>query len=132
MTPQPHSSALRTSDFDYDLPESLIAQTPIEPRDHSRLMSLSRTDGSIRHHRFYDLPQLLRPGDLMVFNDSRVMPARHFVAHAPLAAQSNCCCYHDFRPASGAPSDAPDACCAPEPSSRSPAKAVQCAAKSLK
>ena len=76
MTPQPHSSVLRTSDFDYDLPESLIAQTPIEPRDHSRLMSLSRTDGSIRHHRFYDLPQLLRPGDLMVFNDSRVMPAR--------------------------------------------------------
>ena len=68
--------ALRTSDFDYDLPESLIAQTPIEPRDHSRLMSLSRTDGSILHHRFYDLPQLLRPGDLMVFNDSRVMPAR--------------------------------------------------------
>ena len=68
--------ALRTSDFDYNLPESLIAQTPIEPRDHSRLMSLSRTDGSILHHRFYDLPQLLRPGDLMVFNDSRVMPAR--------------------------------------------------------
>ena len=76
MTSKIDSGTLRTSDFDYDLPESLIAQTPIEPRDHSRLMSLSRTDGSIRHHRFYDLPQLLRPGDLMVFNDSRVMPAR--------------------------------------------------------
>ncbi len=76
MTSEIDGDTLRTSDFDYDLPESLIAQTPIEPRDHSRLMSLSRTDGTIRHRRFYDLPQLLRPGDLMVFNDSRVMPAR--------------------------------------------------------
>ena len=76
MTSETDSGTLRLSDFDYDLPESLIAQTPVEPRDHSRLMSLSRADGSIRHHRFYDLPQLLRPGDLMVFNDSRVMPAR--------------------------------------------------------
>ena len=76
MTPLTDSDVLRTSDFDYELPESLIAQTPVEPRDHSRLMSLSRADGSIRHRRFYDLPQLLRPGDLMVFNDSRVMPAR--------------------------------------------------------
>ena len=76
MTAQTHDNTLRTSDFDYELPESLIAQTPIEPRDHSRLMSLRRADGSIRHHRFYELPQLLRPGDLMVFNDSRVMPAR--------------------------------------------------------
>ena len=76
MTPQSRSDALRTSDYDYELPEPLIAQTPIEPRDQSRLMSLCRTDGSIRHHRFYDLPELLRPGDVMVFNDSRVMPAR--------------------------------------------------------
>ena len=76
MTSQTHGGILRTSDFDYELPESLIAQTPMEPRDHSRLMSLCRADGSIRHHRFYELPQLLRPGDLMVFNDSRVMPAR--------------------------------------------------------
>ena len=67
---------MKTSDFDYTLPSSLIAQTPMEPRDHSRLMSLSRADGGIEHHRFYDLPQLLYPGDLMVFNDSRVMPAR--------------------------------------------------------
>jgi len=76
MTPPTHCGILRTSDFDYELPESLIAQTPIEPRDYSRLMSLCRADGSIQHHRFYELPQLLRPGDLMVFNDSRVMPAR--------------------------------------------------------
>ena len=64
------------SDFDYSLPSSLIAQTPIEPRDHSRLMSLSRADGGMGHHRFYELPEMLRPGDVMVFNDSRVMPAR--------------------------------------------------------
>ena len=76
MTPRTHAGVLRTSDFDYELPEALIAQTPIEPRDHSRLMSLRRADGSIQHRRFYELPQLLRPGDLMVFNDSRVMPAR--------------------------------------------------------
>ena len=76
MMSQPHGGVLRTSDFDYELPESLIAQTPMEPRDHSRLMSLRRADGSIGHHRFYDLPQMLRPGDVMVFNDSRVMPAR--------------------------------------------------------
>ena len=67
---------MKTSDFDYELPESLIAQTPMEPRDHSRLMSLCRADGGIGHHRFYELPKMLRPGDLMVFNDSRVMPAR--------------------------------------------------------
>ena len=70
------SSPLKTGDFDYDLPEGLIAQTPVEPRDHSRLMVLSRTDGSIAHRRFYDLPDYLRPGDVLVFNDSRVFPAR--------------------------------------------------------
>ena len=69
-------SDMRLSDFDYSLPSSLIAQTPMEPRDHSRLMSLSRADGSMRHHRFYELPDMLRPDDVMVFNDSRVMPAR--------------------------------------------------------
>ena len=67
---------MRLGDFDYELPESLIAQTPMEPRDHSRLMSLCRADGGIRHHRFYELLKLLRSGDTMVFNDSRVMPAR--------------------------------------------------------
>ncbi len=67
---------MRTDDFDYELPQALIAQTPIEPRDHSRLMTLERKDGAIGHHRFYDLPKLLRPDDVLVFNDSRVMPAR--------------------------------------------------------
>ena len=67
---------MKTSDFDFDLPQELIAQTPIEPRDHSRLMVVSRADGSIGHRHFYDLPELLRPGDVLVFNDSRVIPAR--------------------------------------------------------
>ena len=67
---------LKTSDFDYDLPPELIAQTPVEPRDHSRLMVVRRADGRISHAHFYDLPEYLRPGDLLVFNDSRVVPAR--------------------------------------------------------
>ena len=67
---------MKTSDFDYHLPKELIAQTPIEPRDRSRLMVVSRRDGSIQHRHFYDLPEYLRPGDVMVFNDSRVFPAR--------------------------------------------------------
>ena len=65
-----------TSDFDYHLPKGLIAQTPIEPRDHSRMLVVSRDDGGLRHRRFYDLPDFLRAGDLLVFNDSRVFPAR--------------------------------------------------------
>ena len=67
---------MRTSDFDYDLPRGLIAQTPMEPRDHSRLMVVSRDDGSVRHRHFFDLPEYLCDGDLLVFNDSRVFPAR--------------------------------------------------------
>jgi len=69
---------VRTSDFDYELPPELIAQTPIEPRDHSRLLVVNRADGSIAHRHFYDLPDLLRKGDVLVFNDSRVLPARLF------------------------------------------------------
>ncbi len=67
---------MKTSDFDYDLPPELIAQTPIEPRDSSRLMVLDRADGSISHRRFYELDRLLCEGDVLVFNDSRVLPAR--------------------------------------------------------
>ena len=66
----------KTSDFDYELPQDLIAQTPAEPRDHSRLMLLDRDTGRSVHRRFYDLPDCLREGDLLVFNDSRVFPAR--------------------------------------------------------
>ncbi len=67
---------VKTSDFDYNLPVELIAQTPVEPRDSSRLMVLNRSDGSIEHRIFPDIADYLRPGDVLVFNDSRVMPAR--------------------------------------------------------
>jgi len=67
---------MRTEDFDYHLPHELIAQTPIEPRDSARLLVMRRSGGSLEHRHFYDLPDLLREGDVMVFNDSRVIPAR--------------------------------------------------------
>lgn len=67
---------MRTSDFDYYLPQELIAQTPIEPRDQSRLMVVSRSDGSIREHKFFEIVDYLQAGDVLVFNDSRVIPAR--------------------------------------------------------
>jgi len=67
---------MKTCDFDYYLPKELIAQTPIKPRDSSRLMIINRADGSLRHRYFYDIVELLQPGDVMVFNDSRVIPAR--------------------------------------------------------
>ena len=62
--------------FDYDLPPELIAQRPAEPRDSARLLVVSRTDGSLSDHTFRELPALLRPGDLIVVNDTRVMSAR--------------------------------------------------------
>ena len=67
---------MKTGDFNYSLPPELIAQTPIEPRDQSRLMVLNRSDRSLKHHRFYEIVDYLRPGDVLVFNDSRVIPAR--------------------------------------------------------
>ena len=73
---------LKTKDFDYFLPEEQIAQTPVEPRDSSRLMVLSRKEKSITHRHFYDLIDYLRPGDCLVMNDSRVLPAR-LLGHRP-------------------------------------------------
>lgn len=67
---------LKLSDLDYDLPEELIAQTPASRRDESRLLHYRRADRSITHRKFSDLPKLLRAGDLLVMNDSRVAPAR--------------------------------------------------------
>ena len=64
------------TDFDYDLPEELIAQTPCEKRDHSRLMVLDRHDGAVQHEYFFDVKKYLRPGDTLVFNNTRVIPAR--------------------------------------------------------
>ena len=69
---------LKTEEFDYTLPPERIAQTPVEPRDASRLMVIDRETGRIAHHHFYDLPNILRPGDVLVANDSRVIPARLF------------------------------------------------------
>ena len=67
---------MKKSDFYYNLPESYIAQTPVEPRDHSRLMQIDRADGNITHRHFYNLCDILKKGDLLVVNDSRVLPAR--------------------------------------------------------
>ncbi len=69
---------MKTSDFFYNLPEELIAQTPVEPRNSSRLMVLSRDSGAVEHRHFYDLPEFLRPGDCLVLNDTRVLPARMY------------------------------------------------------
>ncbi|MBP6886704.1 MAG: tRNA preQ1(34) S-adenosylmethionine ribosyltransferase-isomerase QueA [Oscillospiraceae bacterium] len=67
---------MKTSDFYFELPEELIAQHPVEPRDACRLLCLDRKTGAVAHRHFYDLPDLLEPGDLLVLNDSRVLPAR--------------------------------------------------------
>ena len=69
---------MRTVEFDYELSPDLIAQSPVEPRDSSRLMVVDRQTGEILHKRFYELPEFLRPGDLLVHNESRVIPARLF------------------------------------------------------
>src|SRR5678815_5942434 len=67
---------MKTSDFDYDLPETSIAQTPVEPRDSSRLLVLHRDTGSLEHRIFRDVGDYLRAGDLLVLNQTRVIPAR--------------------------------------------------------
>ena len=72
----------KTKDFYYDLPEELIAQTPLEKRDTSRLMVLDRNSGEVTHKHFYDILDYLKPGDCLVMNDSRVLPAR-LLGHRP-------------------------------------------------
>jgi len=67
---------MNTHDFYYNLPEELIAQEPIEPRDHSRMLVMDRQTGELCDRHFYDLPSFLRPGDCLIVNDSRVLPAR--------------------------------------------------------
>jgi len=69
-------TALQTSDFDYDLPSELIAQIPIEPRDRARMMIVDRAQAQIDHRHVTDLPDILQAGDLLVLNDTRVIPAR--------------------------------------------------------
>ena len=73
---------MKTSDFWYDLPEELIAQTPLQKRDTSRLLALDRVTGEISHKHFYNIIEYLRPGDCLVMNDSRVLPAR-LLGHRP-------------------------------------------------
>ena len=67
---------MKTSDFFFELPERQIAQTPIEPRDHSRMLYLDRQTGAVKHLHFYDLPDYLDAGDTLIVNTSRVIPAR--------------------------------------------------------
>lgn len=73
---------MTVDEFDYYLPEELIAQTPLEPRDHSRLLVLDKESGSVEHRHFFDILDYLNPGDLLVLNDSKVIPARIFGARA--------------------------------------------------
>ncbi|MBD9121243.1 MAG: tRNA preQ1(34) S-adenosylmethionine ribosyltransferase-isomerase QueA [Ruminococcaceae bacterium] len=77
---------MKTSDFYYDLPNELIAQTPIEPRDASRMMVVNRQTGEIEHKHFYDVIDFLNEGDALIVNDSRVLPARIYGTKIPTGA----------------------------------------------
>lgn len=78
---------MNKSDFYYDLPEELIAQTPVEPRDSSRLLVYDRTNDTIEHKHFYDLPEYLKKGDVLVINNTRVLPARIYGIKAVTGAK---------------------------------------------
>jgi S-adenosylmethionine:tRNA ribosyltransferase-isomerase len=93
---------LRTEDFDYELPSELIAQAPLPRRSDARLLVLERRSGAVSHHRVADLPRLLRPGDLLVVNDSRVLPARLRVRR-PTGGRAEVLLLH---PAAGDPAQA--------------------------
>ena len=74
---------LKTSDFDYNLPQERIAQTPMEPRDHARLLVYRRETDATEHKRFYDILDYIKPGDLLVVNQTRVIPARMYAHKLP-------------------------------------------------
>ena len=78
---------MKKSDFYYDLPENLIAQTPLEQRDSSRMLVMDRANGELSHRHFFDICEFLREGDLLVMNDSRVIPARIFGKKADTGAE---------------------------------------------
>ena len=78
---------MKTSDFYYDLPEELIAQTPMEPRDMSRLLVVNRKNGSLEHRHFRDIVEYLNPEDVLVINETRVIPARLYGERKKQAAQ---------------------------------------------
>ena len=77
---------MKTSDFYYDLPEELIAQTPVEPRDSSRMLIYDRAKKEISHKHFYDVIDYLNEGDTLIVNDSRVLPARIYGTKIPTGA----------------------------------------------
>jgi S-adenosylmethionine:tRNA ribosyltransferase-isomerase len=83
---------MKTDDFNYTLPAERIAQTPVEPRDRSRLMVLDRKSGTLQDRHFYELGDFLRSDDLLVFNDSRVIPARLFGLQKGSTTRWSCCC----------------------------------------
>lgn len=107
---------MRLSDFDFELPPAQIAQAPLPERDASRLMTLGRSTGAVGHHRFSELPGLLRPGDLLVLNDARVIPARLLGRKAKTGGQVELLVIHPAASqataaALGAPADALDWIC---------------------
>lgn len=75
---EPGRSGLRLDDYDYPLPESLIARYPLDRRDQSRMLVMDRAAGTLAHRHFYELPEFLRPGDLVVLNNTKVLPARFY------------------------------------------------------
>ncbi|MBR3844349.1 MAG: S-adenosylmethionine:tRNA ribosyltransferase-isomerase, partial [Clostridia bacterium] len=77
---------MKKSDFFYHLPKELIAQHPCEQRDNSALMVLNRATGEITHEHFYDLPKYLNPGDCLIINDTKVLPARIYGTKIPTGA----------------------------------------------
>lgn len=74
---------MKTEDFFYELPESFIAQSPVEPRDHSRLLTFNRATGLVEHRQFFEIGDYLKPGDLLIVNNTRVIPARLFGKKLP-------------------------------------------------
>nr|MDD6335462.1 tRNA preQ1(34) S-adenosylmethionine ribosyltransferase-isomerase QueA [bacterium] len=81
------TKGLTLSDFQYDLPPELIAQTPIEPRDHARMLVVHRDSGLLEHRHFYDLPEYLHPQDCLARNESRVIPARLYATRQATGAR---------------------------------------------
>ena len=65
---------MKKSDFYFDLPKELIAQTPLDQRDQSKMMHINKNTGAVEHRHFYELPEMLQEGDCLVLNDSRVLP----------------------------------------------------------
>ena len=102
-------------DFWYDLPKELIAQEPADPRDSARLMVLSQKDDSIQHRIFRDLPEYLEPGDLLVVNNSKVLPARIVGVKQPTGAVCELLLLGRSREISGSAWQSPASGCSPAP-----------------